>query len=97
MGSKRYFTSHYLYDTIRNEEDSSTIFLSPYGHSLITLRNDYTHIYRTMALRIEVSKRWDTHPLSRLEFSFLYPLSIIAGILLFLNAKPFGLPSVLHP
>lgn len=45
-----------MYDSIHNSESTSTIFLSPYGFSYITLTNNYRNINQRMTLRIMITK-----------------------------------------
>lgn len=71
--SKRYLNNVLFYDSIRDGEVTSTIYLSPYGRSFITLTNDYKDVDNTMSINVRFSQ----------EFSFLYPILTVIAILLY--------------
>ena len=71
--SKRYLNNVLFYDSIRDGEVTSTIYLSPYGRSFITLTNDYKDVDNTMSINVRFSQ----------EFSFLYPILTLIAILLY--------------
>ena len=67
--SKRYLNNVLFYDSIRDGEVTSTIYLSPYGRSFITLKD----VDNTMSINVRFSQ----------EFSFLYPILTLIAILLY--------------
>ena len=71
--SKRYLNNVLFYDSIRDGEVTSTIYLSPYGRSFITLTNDYKDVDNTMSINVRFSQ----------EFSFLYPILTLIAILVY--------------
>ena len=71
--SKKYLNFLFFYDSLRDGEVTSTIYLSPYGRSLITLSNDYKNVDNTMVLTVHFSQ----------EFSILYPIVLLLSILLY--------------
>lgn len=71
--SKKYLNFLFFYDSLRDGEVTSTIYLSPYGRSLITLSNDYKNVDNTMVLTVRFSQ----------EFSILYPIVLLLSILLY--------------
>ena len=71
--SKRYLNNVLFYDSIRDGEVTSTIYLSPYGRSFITLTNDYKDVDNTMSINVRFSQ----------EFSFLYPILTLIAIVLY--------------
>ena len=73
ISSKRYLNSILFYDSIRDGEVTSTIYLSPYGRSFITLTNDYKDVDNTMSINVRFSQ----------EFSFLYPFFTVIAVLLY--------------
>lgn len=73
ISSKRYLNSVLLYDSIRDGEVTSTIYLSPYGRSFITLTNDYKNVDNAMNISVHFSQ----------EFSFLYLIFTVIAILLY--------------
>ena len=85
-----------MYDTISMPSPVSYIFLSPFGHSSLTLKNNLLNPNYILSIKVEFSKGSSFLGVLVLEFSFLYPLLLIASILLFVYAKKYSLKGSFH-
>lgn len=88
--SKRYLNYGFFYDGIRSEELTSTVYLSPFGVSYLTLSNNYKNVNQQLILRIQISRGIFSVLLS-LEFSYRYLIFLIIGYIIYNNAKAFFL------
>lgn len=87
MSSKRYLNYGFFYDGIRSEESTSTVYLSPFGVSYLTLTNNYKNVNQQMTIRIQISRGRITLLLFSSEFSYQYLFFLIIGYFIFQNAK----------
>ena len=85
--STKLLNYHFFYDTISMPSPVSYVFLSPFGQSSITLKNNLLNPDYILRIKVEFSKGIFYNSLSCVEFSLLYPLLLLISIILFGYSK----------